>query len=111
MKTYLIVIPTLACGVPLFAQGASGDHVQGRLIAQLRSDADASAVDRALSANGAARHHILTQINTHVLDVPEEALDRVQSALIKTGLFTFVERDGVAHGGLTPNDPYFSSQW
>src|SRR6185369_17134483 len=31
--------------------------------------------------------------------------------LDSSGLFTFVEPDGIAHGSATPNDPGYVSQW
>ncbi len=60
---------------------------------------------------GAKVHHTINQIGVTVLEVPEPALDAVSQALQRTGKFTFVERDFVAHAGATPNDPDFVSQW
>jgi subtilisin family serine protease len=68
---------------------------------------------QALAKNGARVEKILDRINVHVLQVPEPAIDHVAAALMQTGLFAFVEQDHYlrSSGTITPNDPYFSSQW
>jgi subtilisin family serine protease len=54
----------------------------------------------------------ISQINVQVLQVPEQAADRVAAALERSGHFTFVEKDFLARANTnTPNDLYFGSQW
>ena len=82
-----------------------------QLLVQPRLGADPQTVARVAASLGAPIHHTISGINVHVLRVPAPALNRVQQALEKTGLFTFVEKDQTAHVTATPNDPDFSSQW
>jgi subtilisin family serine protease len=79
---------------------------------QRRNAADLNAVNQALRANGVFAVSQIPQINVLVLQVPEQAADRVAAALEHSGQFTFVEKDFIARANATtPNDPYFSSQW
>jgi len=43
--------------------------------------------------------------------VPEPAFESVRQNLLRTGLFTFAERDAIAKGALIPNDPSYPSEW
>src|SRR5579863_3870940 len=92
------------------------DHVPGRILVQTRGGANPTAVAQALSRAGVRVEKNHQQINVSVLNVPEPNANQISAELASTGLFTFVERDGVAHSGqssggvLTPNDPDFPSQ-
>ena len=86
-------------------------HVSGRLVVQHRIGADPSAASRAFSQNGAALESANSRIHTSVIRVPEQRSDAVAAALMRTGLFTFVEPDFVAKTSMIPNDPSFTSQW
>lgn len=101
---------TLASAAPPMANG----HVSGRLLAQPVIGANPGNVQVALARAGARLQDTISRLNIHILQVPEPAADQVAAALMKTGLFTFVEPDFVAHGAATavvPNDPDYSSQW
>ncbi|PWU05242.1 MAG: alkaline serine protease [Terriglobia bacterium] len=92
--------------------GAFGQQVREvQLLAQPRLGADPRAVAQFLMAAGAPIHHTITPLNIHVVRVPAPAADRIQQALDRSGLFTFVEKDQVAHTMATPNDPDFPSEW
>lgn len=95
------------------APPAGNDHVTGRLLAQPRLGANSADVSVALAKAGARLEKTIGRINVHVLKVPEPALDQVSAALMKTGMFTFVEPDHLLRGSSTvsPNDPSFPSQW
>ena len=94
------------------AFGQNPEHVPGRLLVQTAGAADPASVQQILTAHGAKVHHTVHQIGVSVLDVPEQAADAIAQALSRTGSFTFVEHDFVAHGGATtPDDPDFASQW
>ena len=94
------------------AQQPPEEHVPGRLLVQHATTASDAIVQQVLGCVGAKVHQKIDQIRVSVLEVPEPALDAVTRALQTTGMFTFVERDHVAHGGATtPNDPDFASQW
>jgi thermitase len=107
----VVIALSLAAVSGLFAQKPSDEHVPGRLLVQTVPGTSDSAVAEALALAGAKVHHTIDQIHVHVLDVPEPALDAVSQALMRSGRFTFVERDFVAHPTATPNDPDFVSQW
>jgi thermitase len=100
---------TFSC-IELAAQ-PPGKPISTQLLAQPRLGADADHVSGAFTVAGAQPHHTIPAIRVHVLSVPAAAVDRVQQALERTGLFTYVERDGIAHPTSTPNDPSFASQW
>jgi subtilisin family serine protease len=96
---------------PVWAQPPSRDHVINRLVVQRRNGANPNNVNQVLGANGAVTVAQIPQINVLVLQVPEQAADRVAAALERSGQFTFVERDYLARTFATPSDPYFPSQW
>ncbi|HCC58276.1 MAG TPA: alkaline serine protease, partial [Solibacterales bacterium] len=87
------------------------EFVPGRLLVQAARNTDARSLQKALAAHGLAAHHAIAPLGVTVVEGSERTLDAVAAALLKSGQFTFVERDGVAHGGGVPNDPDFSSQW
>src|SRR5579862_9050013 len=95
------------------AQKPSIDHVTGRLLVQTVLGPNDSAAAQAIAQSGAKLLHRIDSINVQVLSVPEPALDAIAQVLQRSGRFTFVERDFLAHpaGSVTPNDPDFSSQW
>ena len=94
------------------ASPTASDHVSGRLLAQPRLGANSADVATALAKAGARLERIIDRINVHVLKVPEPALDQVSAALMKTGMFTFVEPDHLLRSSsVVPNDPSFPSQW
>jgi thermitase len=110
-NVFIIIVIGLVWAVCGFAQGQSGEHAPGRLLVQRAPGVDDALAEQAITMAGAKVHHKIDQINVSVIDVPEQALDAVSQALQSTGRFTFVERDFVAHGGATPDDPDFGSQW
>jgi len=115
MKTVLngfivIVLGVAAAGVS-WAQKPSDEHVPGRLLVQAAPGVDDAAAEQIVALVGAKVHHSIDGIGVKVLEVPEQALDGVSLMLQRSGRFTFVERDFVAHGAANPNDPDFTSQW
>ena len=89
------------------------DHVPGRLLVQQRTGVQNQGIARALGRAGAHLDRNIPQLNLSVLSVPEPAADRVAAELADSGLFTFIERDGIANGAaaVNPNDPDFVYQW
>src|SRR5258705_1772211 len=111
---YLTILGAAFTTILTAAPPPGNDNVTGRLLAQPRLGANPTGVAVALARAGALPEKTIHQINVHVLQVPEPALDQVSAALMRTGLFTFVERDHIMHATATPvnpNDPYFTSQW
>jgi subtilisin family serine protease len=97
--------------VATYGQSKQLANVHERLLAQVRNGASPAAVAAALAAKGANEHHRIAGIDVAVLQFPGNSASHVQGALERTGLFNFVEPDGLASAMLTPNDPDFSSQW
>src|SRR5260370_21424441 len=110
----LTIAVVVSTGMLAAAQSTGNDHVNGRLLAQPILGANSADVLAALGKAGAHLDKIIDRINVHVLKVPEPALDQVSAALMRTGMFTFVEPDHILQGSstpVTPNDPSFPSQW
>ena len=64
--------------------------------------------------SGIKVHHTIHGINVHVLQAPVGAEEQAAAALMKTGLFSYVEPDFIATvvgTAVTPSDPDYSSQW
>ena len=93
--------------VAAFAQ----QFVPGQLLVQERDGANPSAIARAISSHGAIEKGSIPQLKVHILRVPDPALEIVRQNLLRTGLFTFAERDAIAKGTLIPNDPDYGSEW
>jgi len=110
MKLITISLLILVTGV-LYAQPRRPVHVPGRLIVQERIGADSDAVSRAIQSRGTLRIGRIPQLRHHVLQVSEDRIDQTIQSLMDSGLFTFVERDGVASTSAVPTDPNFASQW
>jgi subtilisin family serine protease len=110
MKLIIVSLAILTSGV-VFAQPRRPVHVPGRLIVQERAGADPDRVSRAFLMQGTMAMRRIPQIGHHVLQIPEARVDRAIESLLDTGLFTFVERDGIAVAAGVPNDAYFASQW
>src|SRR5258708_25396320 len=94
-----------------FSQSRNAQPPLDRLIVRSRQGASGAAVSAAIGAQGASIAGQIPQLNTKIIRVPAQAQDKVIGALEKTGLFTFIERDNLARGTITPNDSSFSSQW
>ena len=116
IKSYSIpVLLTWIALLPAAIAQNRSTYIPGRLLVQVRRDANSATVAQVLARVGARVEKNISPINVSVLQVPEPALDRVTAALATTGLFTFIEPDHVASAGqsttVTPNDPDFSSEW
>ncbi|HCC59315.1 MAG TPA: alkaline serine protease [Solibacterales bacterium] len=106
-STFLFVAAVATILTPAFAQ----EFVRGRLLVQAARNMDEQSMHKTLAAHGLVSHRSIASLGVTVLEGPERTLDSAAAALLRSGQFTFVERDGVAHGGGVPNDPDFPSQW
>ena len=116
MRRRLLIFSILEVSLGSFgrAQAPNSEHVAGRLLVQRRLGASASRTAQAFARFGARVQREIPQIRVSAVQVPEPAAAAISAALMRTGLFTYVEPDGVAHSGQTtvnPNDPQFLSQW
>lgn len=84
--------------------------VPGQILVQERVGADPQVVSQALARVGGLTGHIPVTRH-HVLQVQDRQIDSAIAFLQRTGLFSVVERDGVAYPVGKPNDPDFPSQW
>jgi hypothetical protein len=111
LKHFSFTLLILLAAGSAFGQPKNANRVPGQLVVQTRFGANPEDVVKKLSGNGARDEKQISQIRVHVLQVPEAEIDRVEQALSSSGLFTFVEKDFLAHTVATPNDPDLSSQW
>src|SRR5689334_14124087 len=105
------LIILFAATAAALAQSSAPQHVPGRILVQPVDHAPQWVVDKLLGLFGGKVHHKIDPINVSVVELPEQAIDNAADALMKTGGFTFIERDFIAHTSATPNDPDFASQW
>ena len=109
MKSSVVI--ALLCASVSIAQERSGDFVKDTLIVQRRDASSPSDSRKAFAAHGAAEASEIPQLRVHVLRVPEQAIEKVRAALLQSGQFEFVERDGVASPSAMPLDPMLPQQW
>ena len=102
-------LPGILLLAVLAASAAEPDHVPGRLLAGLRSDADPAAVARAFTAHRAIQRRSAGSFA--ILDVPEDPSGALLASLRRSGLFEYVEPDYYAHTAGDPNDPSYIAQW
>lgn len=110
LRTVLFLATTCALSVG----AAPNRQVPGRLLAEPIFSVNEGDLAATYARSGVRIHHTIRSINVHVLQAPEGTEEKVAAALMKTGLFTYVEPDFIATATattVTPNDPDFSSQW
>jgi hypothetical protein len=106
-----------SCVFPLAAwaaggpSGPSGPHVAGELLVAAAGGVSDTELEQQYRAHGGQLIRMLPRINVHHIRVAPQALDAVEAALEKNPHVRFVERNFLAHGGATPNDPGYGSQW
>ncbi len=108
MKIKKLGLVIVSC---LTIEASAQQFVPGQLLVQERDGADPAVIAQAISTHGASHRASIPQLKVHVLRVPEPALETVRQNLLRTGLFTFAERDAIAKGALIPNDPSYPSEW
>ena len=112
MRNFLVAIAfALLLSSVTIAQGNKPQFAPGQIIVQERAGANTASVSSVLTLVGGKLLKNIPQTKHHVISVPEGQVDRVIAALQQTGLFSVVERDGLASAVATPNDPSFGSQW
>ncbi|MEI8312635.1 MAG: S8 family serine peptidase, partial [Verrucomicrobiota bacterium] len=104
-----ILITAMAVGMSW--QSFADDSVPGRVLACPSGSASEAVVQNSFKGSGAREIGRLHQINVRVLEVSKASEARVIAALSKNPNFEFAEPDYIAQVILTPNDPYYASQW
>src|SRR5580765_6334618 len=111
-KTKLSVLTGLILwGVmPQLAQAA---HVPGRLLVKFRDGISEAQGRAAVASHGAQSTKTLDGIGVHVVSLPANANENAFLNVFKQrGDVEFAEFDEiVAPNDVTPDDPYFGSQW
>jgi thermitase len=110
-NTLALSISALLLSGVLSAQGNKPQFAPGQIIVQERAGANSASVTSALAQVGGKLLKNIIQTKHHVISVPPGQIDKIMAALEATGLFSVVERDGLASVETTPNDPSYASQW
>jgi len=105
-KSSKVLVLLMSTAAAILAQ-----PVKGRLLIQHQPAANPKAVAKALASFGAKQESEIPGINVHVIQVPEQALEKIRANLLRTGLFTFAEPDFTGQSVATPNDPNYPYQW
>jgi thermitase len=89
----------------------SGEFVPGEVLVKFKSDASPASVRAALSAQDARAVGQVPALGVQRLTVPEGQELAIITALQHHPLVEYAEPNYIIRAILTPNDPYFSSQW
>ena len=93
------------------ADGAPPTHAPDRILVKPKNGVAESTVQATFAKHGAAEHHAIKQLNVRVVNVHPNQLENVLAALQNDPNVEFAEKDAVASVKMTPNDPYFTSEW
>ena len=74
-------------------------YVPGRLLVGHRKGIDLAVIDRAVKLQDTVIRRQRLELGFSVLEVPEASSEIVMASLMRTGLFTYVERDYYAQLG------------
>lgn len=88
-----------------------GEFVPGEVLVKFRSDTPPASVQAALSAQDVRAVGEVPALSVQRLTVPEGQELAVITALRHHPLVEYAEPNYIIRAILTPNDPYFSSQW
>lgn len=92
--------------------GAEGPKfVADELLIQVMAGVPESKLAGILSESGATEAGAIPQLQIRVIKVRPEVMDKVKAALERNPLIKFVEKNFIAEGSSTPNDPLYPSQW
>ena len=87
------------------------DYVPGELLITPQQGVSDTELEAEYECHGGKRVKKLSGIETHHIKVPEQALDAIEAVLKKNPKIKNVEKNFLAEGGRTPNDPGYASQW
>lgn len=105
----LLLLLLCSAAPPSFAALSKPDSVE--LLLRFKPGAGRRACEVLLRSISASIVDEISQIKVLVIRVPRSAVDKVRSALARNPVVDFVEENRVVGLALTPNDPYYSSQW
>ncbi len=102
---------TLRAELPVTSVPKGTLTVPGRILLRPKQSAAQQTLQATFDRLGAKLEGKISQINVHILQVPEQARDRVLDALRSNPNIEFADPDFVLQPSATPNDPYFSQAW
>jgi thermitase len=96
---------------PTSSPPGGGEFVPGEVLVKFKRDASPASVQAALLAQDARAVGEVPALGVQRLKVPEGQELAVVAALRPHPLVEYAEPNYILRAVLTPNDPYFSSQW
>ena len=93
------------------AQTFPENYVKDRLLVKFKDFVSENQKNGILKQNNAIQTDEISQIDVLILNVPENALEKIQSALSKNPNVEYVEKDWILETTQIPNDPNYSNQW
>lgn len=94
------------------AQEVGYDWAPGRLLVQPKAGVPAGALAAIFAENSADIEDIISEVNTIVLRVPDDAIETVERALSHNPLFKSVGKDHLRYlYSTTPNDYWYPGEW
>jgi hypothetical protein len=116
-----LLAAAIVAGSPAAAQAEVGRspqapgetrHVKGRLLVQARAGLKLLDLDGILHGHAARRLHAISQLNAHIVELPEQASERaVAQALSRNPHIKFAEVDRELRPAFTPNDSGYAISW
>jgi subtilisin family serine protease len=92
-------------------EAAPGSYAKGRILVMPRPGLPDAQLAKILSVHGGKARKI-TAFGLHIVDLPADASEEAVAKLLSQNPhFKFAELDQRAPASLTPNDPYFGSEW
>jgi thermitase len=98
-------------GPPASSPPGRGEFVPGEVLVKFKGDASPASVQAVLLAQDARAVGEVPDLGVQRLKVPEGQELAVVAALRLHPLVEYAEPNYILRAVLTPNDPYFSSQW
>jgi subtilisin family serine protease len=86
-------------------------YVPDRLLVKFNDDIPAHQKHGILNENNAVIANEIEQIDVLIINVPEQSLETVESALANNPSVDYVERDWLLMPEVIPNDTLFQNQW
>ena len=87
------------------------NYVPNKLLVKFNDDISEKQKQGILKQNGVTVSAEIPQINILIINVPEQSLESVESALQNNPTIDYVERDWILEPEAIPNDPLFVNQW
>src|SRR5262249_46233372 len=85
--------------------------VPGQILVKPRSGVAETTLATKFNAHGAKSRLTLRKLNVRVVNVSEQNVDAVLTALKSDPDIEYAERDYIAEAAFVPNDPYVGSEW